>query len=306
MRCTPYPPLSHNRWLCQKKMDRISYPNANRPAMRNRRNRLDPDIVSRLAAALMRRDRICRNKEPHQQTGRRRVPRARATLTFYRRNASPEASTHHEHRSDMLAGTNQSLVPESRLRVGFATGSFAGIGCNQRWRSSHQKKEALHFARPLFVRSSLTAVRRGLVRQRLNVDATTFLIEVHVAVYQCENRVVLAHANIAAWVPLGSDLTDQDVAWSHQLATKLLHAASLGVGIATVTGRSLTFFVCHFSITLPTRASPCVSCVQLFFRYSPPNSAFRRPCHQDAEGFRNCFGEGVFRFSTELRQEVYR
>lgn len=81
--------------------------------------------------------------------------------------------------------------------------------------------------------------------QRLNVDASAFLIEINVALNESKNRVVVAHANIAAWMPFGADLSDENVAWEDEFATELLDATSLGVRITTVTGRTLTFFVCH-------------------------------------------------------------
>src|SRR5690606_23921184 len=60
-----------------------------------------------------------------------------------------------------------------------------------------------------------------------------------------EKRMVFAHADIGAGVPLGPALTHDDVAGEHGLATELLHAKALGFGIATVTRRTTSFLVCH-------------------------------------------------------------
>jgi hypothetical protein len=63
----------------------------------------------------------------------------------------------------------------------------------------------------------------------LDVDAASFLVEVNISFDQGENREVIAHAHIAAWVPLRTYLADQDVAWEHLLSTELFHSTSLGV-----------------------------------------------------------------------------
>jgi hypothetical protein len=46
-------------------------------------------------------------------------------------------------------------------------------------------------------------------------------------------------------VKLGADLPNEDVARADLLATELLHATPLGVGIAAVAAGALTFFMCH-------------------------------------------------------------
>ncbi len=52
--------------------------------------------------------------------------------------------------------------------------------------------------------------------------------EVHVTCGQCENRVVLADANIGAGMPLGSALTQNNVARNDSFAAELLYAKALG------------------------------------------------------------------------------
>lgn len=44
---------------------------------------------------------------------------------------------------------------------------------------------------------------------------------------------------------LGASLPDDDAAHSHISATKNLDAKALGIGVATILNRTLTFFMCH-------------------------------------------------------------
>lgn len=62
-----------------EKTDPIRNPSANRSTMRHPRNRPHADIVSRLAAPLMRRGRNCGNKERTHSAARSRVHRAHPT-----------------------------------------------------------------------------------------------------------------------------------------------------------------------------------------------------------------------------------
>jgi hypothetical protein len=87
----------------------------------------------------------------------------------------------------------------------------------------------------------------ALIGQRLDVDPTAFSIEVHVAIDQSENGVIGSHANIPAWMPLGSALANQDVAWTYEFATELLNSETLCVRVASVPCGALSFFVCHGS-----------------------------------------------------------
>jgi hypothetical protein len=87
----------------------------------------------------------------------------------------------------------------------------------------------------------------ALVRQRLDVDSTAFSIEVHVAIDQREDGVIGSHANIAARMPLGSALADQDIAWTYKLTAEFLDSKTLCVRVASVPCGALSFFVCHGS-----------------------------------------------------------
>ena len=73
--------------------------------------------------------------------------------------------------------------------------------------------------------------------ERTNVDATfDALGEDQVAVALGEQRVVLAAANVLAGMEFRATLTNDDIASLHILACELLHAKSLCVRIAAVTG----------------------------------------------------------------------
>ncbi len=63
---------------------------------------------------------------------------------------------------------------------------------------------------------------------RLNDDGTTLLFatngELDGAVDQCEQGVILAHADVIAWVELGTALANDDVASLNQLTAVALNA----------------------------------------------------------------------------------
>ncbi len=63
---------------------------------------------------------------------------------------------------------------------------------------------------------------------RLNDDGATLLLttdgELDGAVDQCEQGVILAHADVVAWVELGTALANNDVASLNQLTAVALNA----------------------------------------------------------------------------------
>ena len=78
------------------------------------------------------------------------------------------------------------------------------------------------------------------------MDATLHALgEDQVTVALREQRVVLAATDVLAGMELRAALAHDDVASLHVLAGELLHAQSLCVGIAAVTGGTKTFLVCH-------------------------------------------------------------
>ncbi len=62
------------------------------------------------------------------------------------------------------------------------------------------------------------------------------LAELHDAVLQCEQRVVLGLVDIVTGVELGSTLAEDDRAFSDGRSAEHLHAEALSVGITTVAG----------------------------------------------------------------------
>ncbi len=81
--------------------------------------------------------------------------------------------------------------------------------------------------------------------RRQNVDAAAIAIKSHGAVYQREQRVVLALADIATGVKLVAALPNKYIPGPHRLAAKMLDAPPLRVGIAAVSTGTLTLLVSH-------------------------------------------------------------
>ncbi len=77
------------------------------------------------------------------------------------------------------------------------------------------------------------------------LGATGALRELHGALAQSEQGVVFAAANVLAGMEVGATLANNDVAGDNVLATIALHAKSLRMRIATITGGAKTFFMSH-------------------------------------------------------------
>lgn len=135
-----------------EKMAPVRYPNANRSALRNHRNRRDALIVSRHATTLLRRDLICGNKQPYNPSGRSRQQDVLAAIAIVQRSTADAAMSLHAHRTDVLARTDPAPAPETQH------GSASRLNPPNRWAATdfgflaNQKKEALQFARPFLVR----------------------------------------------------------------------------------------------------------------------------------------------------------
>src|ERR687898_697275 len=71
-------------------------------------------------------------------------------------------------------------------------------------------------------------------RYRHEGAAAAARAEAHLALGQCEQGVVAAHADVAARMPLGAALADDDVARHDVLAAELLHTEPLARGIASI------------------------------------------------------------------------
>lgn len=75
--------------------------------------------------------------------------------------------------------------------------------------------------------------------------ATGALREFHGALAQCEQGIVFAAADVLAGMEVGATLANDDIAGDDVLATEALHAKSLGMRVAAVTGGAKTFFMSH-------------------------------------------------------------
>ncbi len=80
------------------------------------------------------------------------------------------------------------------------------------------------------------------------VHSPTFAIERDLAIDQREEGVVFALADALAWMKFVANLANEDVASDNLFAAKFLHAAVLGIRVATVAARALSFFVGHCSV----------------------------------------------------------
>ena len=74
------------------------------------------------------------------------------------------------------------------------------------------------------------------------LDATRIL---NGAINKGEQRVILAAAHVDAGVDVRAVLTNENGARRHGLAGEALAAQALAAGIATITGGTESFFVCH-------------------------------------------------------------
>ena len=86
-----------------------------------------------------------------------------------------------------------------------------------------------------------------LVGSDVNVDATPFPVKADRPVDQREQRVIVAHTDVATGVKFGTYLANQDAAGSYSLSTKSLYTTALGVTVATVAATALTLLMCHLS-----------------------------------------------------------
>ena len=71
------------------------------------------------------------------------------------------------------------------------------------------------------------------------------LIELYFAVGEGEEGEISSATYIAARMVLCAALTQDDVARHYCLTAKFLHAESLAVAVATISGSALSFFVSH-------------------------------------------------------------
>jgi len=77
------------------------------------------------------------------------------------------------------------------------------------------------------------------------------LVEVHCAVDESIQSVILTNSNAVTRIVLRAALANDDVAGLHLLATPDFHAKSLSCALATVLRTTYTFFMCH-NVVPPT------------------------------------------------------
>ena len=90
--------------------------------------------------------------------------------------------------------------------------------------------------------------REELLAQRGYADirfSFAFLAELDGSVYESEERVVLAHADILTGIVYRSTLTNDDVARLCELTTEQFDAESLAFLLTAVLRTTYTFLVCH-------------------------------------------------------------
>ena len=71
------------------------------------------------------------------------------------------------------------------------------------------------------------------------------MLETNGAVYESEEGIILALADVGARMDLGSALTNENVAGENELTVSTLRAETLGLGIAAVLGGAHSLFMCH-------------------------------------------------------------
>src|SRR5262245_15585220 len=83
-----------------------------------------------------------------------------------------------------------------------------------------------------------------------HVHAPALAVEHYKAVHQCKQRVVLGPLDVQARVELRAALPDDNAPRGDVFARVGFDASALGIRIATVPRRALTFFMCHVDLSL--------------------------------------------------------
>ena len=82
-------------------------------------------------------------------------------------------------------------------------------------------------------------------RGRIDVNATITAVETNLPVGKGKEGVVTSHADILSGMKSGAPLADDDGTGGDGLAAKTFYSETLAAAVATVSCRSLTFFMCH-------------------------------------------------------------
>jgi hypothetical protein len=78
-----------------------------------------------------------------------------------------------------------------------------------------------------------------------HVNTSALAIKLDNAIGKCEKREIVPLPNILAGMEAITNLSNKNIARHHTLATKLLHAPSLGVGVSAITSRTTGFLMRH-------------------------------------------------------------
>ena len=96
-----------------------------------------------------------------------------------------------------------------------------------------------------------------------DVDTAAVLIELHVTLFQGEDGVIGSETDPLARAPVGSALTQNDVARTNGLSTENLHAAALSIGVTAVSAGPLPLFMSHNNprfLAAAARTAGCMLC----------------------------------------------
>src|SRR5262249_46347039 len=152
---------------------------------------------------------------------------------------APASASPRPERTRMDRGCRSSWRPQPSRPKGAQTPprrpcetGAGGDALSRAWPYLTSARSAACFTVP----QALPDARRGLLRGDLGFDGNirapiALGCKLDAAVRQCEQRVVRAHADIGAGMPLGAALARQDVAGQHVFATVLLDAEPAPRGI---------------------------------------------------------------------------
>jgi len=91
----------------------------------------------------------------------------------------------------------------------------------------------------------LDSIFRWRLSYRHHIDSAALAVKHYLAIDQREKRVIIPLANAFARMEFIAKLANEDVAGDHFFAAKFLHATSLGIAVATIAARALSFFMSH-------------------------------------------------------------
>tara|TARA_B100000809_G_scaffold262010_1_gene312050 strand:- start:236 stop:547 length:312 start_codon:yes stop_codon:yes gene_type:complete len=78
-----------------------------------------------------------------------------------------------------------------------------------------------------------------------HVNASPLAIKLDNTIRQREKREIIPLPNVHTGMEAITNLSNKNIASHHALATKLLHAPSLGIGVTPISTGTLSFFMRH-------------------------------------------------------------